>query len=279
MAAPKHVNFALTLQIEHAVLDLQGYGTLSCFAIDDGPLRAQRESTMNHLALRETVCHANQEIVKAGLVLLTWGNASACDRKAGIMAIKPSGVDYAALRPEDIVLLSLDTGKVVEGTLRPSSDTPTHLQLYRAFPGVGGVVHTHSTCATAWAQARKPLPCYGTTHADHFYGEIPLARELTAAEISEAYEHFSGVAITDVFAEKQIDPLQVSAALLPGHGPFAWGKNLDKAVENAIVLEECARMALHTLALVPNAAPLRRELLDKHFLRKHGPGATYGQKI
>jgi L-ribulose-5-phosphate 4-epimerase len=244
-----------------------------------GGMASDMDGVMNHRALREAVCRANQDIVSAGLVLLTWGNASACDREAGLMGIKPSGVDYAALRPEDIVLLSLDSGEVVEGRLRPSSDTPTHLQLYRAFPGIGGVVHTHSTCATAWAQSRLPLPCYGTTHADHFYGEIPVARELSPAEIAEAYEHFSGVAITDVFAEQQIDPLQVSAALLPGHGPFAWGKTLEKAVENAIVLEEAARMALHTLALRPAAAPLRPELLQKHFFRKHGPGATYGQEL
>jgi L-ribulose-5-phosphate 4-epimerase len=227
--------------------------------------------------LREEVCRVNRELGRSGLVTLTWGNASGADRAAGVLAIKPSGVDYDALKPEDIIIVSLEDGRVVEGSLRPSSDTPTHLCLYQSFAGVGGIVHTHSTHATAWAQARKPLPCFGTTHADHFYGEVPLARPLRPEEIAEKYEWNTGVTIVDSFREQRVDPLQMPAVLVPGHGPFTWGSGAAKAYENAIALEESARMALMTLALRPDAAPIPRELLDKHFLRKHGPGAYYGQ--
>ena len=233
---------------------------------------------MKYQALRDEVVRVNREIVRAGLVVLTWGNASAADRKAGVMAIKPSGVGYDALRPQDIVVLSLETGEVVDGALRPSSDTPTHLHLYREFACVGGVVHTHSTYATAWSQAGRPLPCFGTTHADHFHGEVPLARSLTRAEIRDAYEHHTGVAIVDTFRRRKLDPAHVPGVLVPGHAPFAWGKDGQAALENAIVLEQTARMALLTLQLRPGQRPLPRPLLDKHFLRKHGAGAYYGQK-
>lgn len=232
---------------------------------------------MDHAELREEVCRVNREIVKAGLVVLTWGNASAADRRAGVMAIKPSGVDYERLRPEDIVVLSLDDGRVVGGALRPSSDTPTHLHLYRSFKGVGGIVHTHSLHATGWAQAGRPLPCFGTTHADHFFGGVPVARPLTPEEIAGEYEHHTGVAIVDTFRRDRIDPLQVPAVLVPGHAPFVWGRTAGAALENAIVLEAVARMALYT-GLINRAAPaLSQALLDRHFLRKHGPGAYYGQ--
>lgn len=227
--------------------------------------------------LREETCRVNREIVRAGLVTLTWGNASGIDRENSLVAIKPSGVDYDALRPEDIVLVDLESGEVVEGDLRPSSDTPTHLALYRAFSSIGGIVHTHSTHATAWCQARRPLPAMGTTHADHFFGTVPVARTLRPSEVSSAYEANTGLAIVDTFRELGIDPGQVPAVLLPGHAPFVWGGSLKAALENAIVLEECARMALLTLQLYRDGPELEPEVLEKHFLRKHGPGAYYGQ--
>lgn len=233
---------------------------------------------MAHDALREAVWQANLDIVKAGLVVLTWGNASGVDRAAGVMAIKPSGVGYDVLRPEDLVVLSLETGAVVEGTLRPSSDTPTHLHLYAAFPGAGGVVHTHSRHAVAWAQAGRDLPCFGTTHADHFYGAVPCTRPMREAEIAEAYEHQTGVVIAETFRTRGLDPDQVPGVLVAQHGPFAWGATPAKAVENAIVLESTAEMGLHTLRLAPDAAPIGQPLLDKHFLRKHGATAYYGQR-
>ena len=206
---------------------------------------------MKYLELRREVVRVNQEIVRAGLVVLTWGNASAADRKAGVMAIKPSGVDYAQLKPEDIVVLSLADGRVIEGKLRPSSDTPTHLHLYQQFAGVGGIVHTHSLRATAWAQAGRALPCFGTTHADHFHGEIPVARKLTQAEVAGAYELNTGVAIVDTFRRRKLEPLHVPGVLVPGHAPFAWGRTAQEALENAIVLEAVAGMALDRLALAP----------------------------
>ena len=232
---------------------------------------------MNYQALRTEVCRINQEIVAAGLVLLTWGNASGADRAAGVMAIKPSGVGYADLKPEDIVVLSLESGEVLEGSLRPSSDTPTHRYLYLNFPAVNGIVHTHSTCATSWAQAGRPIPCLGTTHADHFHGAIPVARALTPAEISGQYEWNTGASIVDAFKAQRLDPANVPGVLVPGHAPFAWGSSPAKALENAIVLEAAAHMALHTLAIRADAAPLPEALLNKHFFRKHGPGAYYGQ--
>ena len=233
---------------------------------------------MQFRKLREEVVRVNQEIVRAGLVVLSWGNASAADRAAGVMAIKPSGVDYARLKPEDIVVLALADGRVVAGKLRPSSDTPTHLHLYQQFKSIGGIVHTHSLRATAWAQAGRALPCFGTTHADHFHGAIPVARKLTKAEVAGDYELNTGVAIVDTFRKRKLDQLHVPGVLVPGHAPFAWGRTAQAALENAIVLEAVAGMALETLALAPKAPPLAARLLDKHFLRKHGPGAYYGQK-
>lgn len=228
--------------------------------------------------LREAVWQANLDLVKAGLVVLTWGNASGVDRAAGVMAIKPSGVDYAVLSPDDIVLLDLETGQPREATtLRPSSDTPTHLRLYRAFPEIGGVVHTHSECATSWAQAQREIPCLGTTHADQFYGSVPLTRPLSNAEIEGDYEVNTGEVIVERFHEAGLNPEYVPGVLVASHGPFTWGKTAAKAVENAIVLEQVARMALQTFTVNPQIGPVPQKLLDKHFLRKHGAGAYYGQ--
>jgi L-ribulose-5-phosphate 4-epimerase len=232
---------------------------------------------MRHAELRERVCEANRGLVEAGLVVLSFGNASGIDRDARIVAIKPSGVDYATLRPEDIVLVSLDDGRVVEGTGRPSSDTPTHLVLYRSFPEVGGVVHTHSVHAAAWAQARREIPCLGTTHADHFHGPVPVTRWLTEAEIQTDYEAHTGRVIVERFAEAGVDPTDVPACLDAGHGPFSWGATPQKALVNAIVLEQVAHQAIHTLAIEPGTGPIPPSLLDKHFRRKHGPAAYYGQ--
>jgi L-ribulose-5-phosphate 4-epimerase len=233
---------------------------------------------MGYEALKQAVWEANLEVVKAGLVVLTWGNASGADRAAGVMAIKPSGVAYDAMRPEDMVVLSLESGEVVEGSLRPSSDTPTHLYLYRAFPEVGGVVHTHSSHAVSFAQAERDIPCLGTTHADHFYGPVPATRRMREEEIRDAYEHNTGAVIVECFRERGIDPGAVPGVLVAGHGPFAWGPTPHKAVENAVVLEEVARMALHTRILNAEATAIEQALLDKHFLRKHGAGAYYGQR-
>lgn len=232
---------------------------------------------MKYQALREEVCRANRDIVAAGLVVLTWGNASGADRGEGVMAIKPSGIEYQALRSEDIVVLSLASGEVRGGDLRPSSDTPTHLHLYRHFDGVGGVAHTHSTYATCWAQAGREIPCLGTTHADHFHGPVPVARELDEEEIRRDYEHHTGVAIVDRFRHGGLRPDHVPGILVPGHGPFTWGATLAQALENAIALEEVARTALHTRQIRPDAPALAPALLDKHFLRKHGDDAYYGQ--
>lgn len=228
--------------------------------------------------LRAEVCVANLELVRRGLVILTWGNVSGIDRELGIAAIKPSGVSYDDLTPEKIVLVRLDDGSVVDGSLKPSSDTPTHLELYRRFPAIGGVCHTHSTHATAFAQAGRPLPCLGTTHADYFYGAVPVTRKLNREEIAADYERNTGVAIAELWRDDPAQAMQVPAALAAGHGPFTWGKSAAHAVENAIVLEEVARMALATASLVSPPPVLDRALLDKHFLRKHGTGAYYGQK-
>jgi L-ribulose-5-phosphate 4-epimerase len=227
--------------------------------------------------LRERVLRANLAIVEAGLVTLTFGNASAVDRDAGVMAIKPSGVGYGELDPSAIVLVDLASGEVVEGALRPSSDAPTHLVLYRAFGDVGGIVHTHSTFATAWAQAARELPCFGTTHADHFDGAVPVTRALTETEIADAYEVETGNVIVETIRACGVDPLDVPAVLVHSHGPFVWGAGVEKAVENAIALEAVAELALHTLALAPAAPGIDRALLAKHFGRKHGAGAYYGQ--
>lgn len=224
--------------------------------------------------LREQVLEANRELVRRGLVLFTFGNASGRDPDAGLVVIKPSGVPYERLTPADLVVTDLD-GRVVEGALRPSSDLPTHLVLYRSFPEIGGVAHTHSRAATAFAQAQREIPCLGTTHADYFYGPVPLTRRLTEAEIAEDYEARTGAVIVERLAGS--DPLATPGILVAGHGPFTWGRTAAEAAHHAVILEELALTALLTLALDPGAQEISRALLDKHFLRKHGPGAYYGQ--
>ena len=226
--------------------------------------------------LREQVFEANRAIVEAGLVVLTFGNASAVDRDAGVMAIKPSGVPYTELGPDSMVIVDLESGETREGG-RPSSDTPTHLVLYRAFEQIGGIVHTHSPCATAWAQARRAIPSFGTTHADHFRGPVPVTRELSGDEISGDYERCTGEVIVETLAKLGAQPLEMSAALVASHGPFVWGASAEEAVENAIALEVVAESALRTELLAPGAGEIQPELLERHFLRKHGPGAYYGQ--
>ena len=213
--------------------------------------------------LREQVLEANQAIVRAGLVTLSFGNASGVDREAGVMVIKPSGVPYETLRPEDMVVFSLADGSVVEGHYRPSSDTPTHLVLYRRLAEVGGVVHTHSTFAASWAQAGRAIPCLGTTHADHFHGPVPVTRRLRDDEIRGAYEHNTGLVLVECFRERGLDPAAVPGVLVAGHGPFAWGESPRKAVDNAIALEATAHMALNTLRINPDAPEIDRVLLDK----------------
>ncbi len=232
---------------------------------------------MAHDSLKEAVWKANIDIVDAGLVVLTWGNASGVNREEGVMAIKPSGVDYDVLEPSDMVVLSLATGDVVEGELRPSSDTPTHLALYRALPALSGLVHTHSKHAVAWAQAERAIPCFGTTHADHFYGDIPVTRRLREKEIKDEYELNTGLVIIESFEEQGIDAGEVPGVLVAGHGPFAWGPSPAAAVENAVVLESVAEMAMKTLLINPDAEAIDQVLLDKHYLRKHGKDRYYGQ--
>ena len=229
---------------------------------------------MNLDALREEVLEANLELVRRGLVLYTFGNASGIDRAEGLVAIKPSGVPYEHMKPADIVVVDLE-GKVVAGTLRPSSDLATHLILYRAFPEIGGVVHTHSRNATVWAQASREIPCFGTTHADYFYGPIPVTDPLAVSEIEDAYEANTGHAIVRRF--RHIDPRSMPAVLVAGHAPFTWGPSVSEAAHHAVVLEEVAQTALHTLAVNPGATPIPQSLLDKHFFRKHGRNAYYGQ--
>jgi len=225
--------------------------------------------------LKQIVCKANIELQKQRLVIYTWGNVSGIDRKAGVVAIKPSGVPYDELTPDKMVVLDL-AGKIVEGKLNPSSDTPTHLELYRNCKEVGGICHTHSTYATMWSQACKPIPCLGTTHADHFYGPVPVTDCLTKEEIEGDYELNTGKVIIRRFAG--IDPMQMPAVLVANHGPFTWGKNPDKSVENAVVLEQVAAMAIGTLTINSKQKDISRILLDKHYLRKHGKNAYYGQK-
>jgi L-ribulose-5-phosphate 4-epimerase len=226
--------------------------------------------------LKLQVCEANLRLVREGLVIQTFGNVSGADRVSGHLVIKPSGVSYDTMKPEQLVVVSLATGKVVEGDLRPSSDTPTHLILYRAFKDIGAVAHTHSFYATAWAQARREIPALGTTHADFFYGAVPCTRLLTTREIKNDYEMNTGHAIVERF--KKLDPFQMPAALVANHAPFVWGRTLDDAVHNAVALEYCARLASETLRLRPAGKPMPQALLDQHFLRKHGPRASYGQK-
>ncbi len=228
-------------------------------------------------ALKEEVCRANLLLPEHGLVTFTWGNVSGVDRESGMMVIKPSGVDYEGMSPEDMVVVSLATGERVEGRWKPSSDTATHVALYNAFPTLGGVVHTHSRWATSFAQAGRGIPAFGTTQGDYFYGEIPVTRKMTPEEIEGSYELETGNVIIETFRERRIDPDQVPAALVYSHGPFAWGKDAMNAVHNAVVLEEVAFMAFHAMALTPGLPPMQQELLDKHYLRKHGPGAYYGQ--
>jgi L-ribulose-5-phosphate 4-epimerase len=226
-------------------------------------------------SLRDEVFEANQELVRRGLVIYTFGNVSGINRGDGLVVIKPSGVPYETMTPRDLVVTDLD-GHIVEGTLRPSSDLPTHLVLYQAFPAIGGVAHTHSPCATAWAQARREIPCFGTTHADYFRGPVLVTEELAAAAIDGDYERSTGRAIAARFTG--IAPLEIPAVLVAGHGPFAWGESAAEAAHTAVILEELARTALQTLEINPQARPLSDIQRDKHFLRKHGAGAYYGQK-
>ena len=225
--------------------------------------------------LKEIVCRANLELPRYGLVTFTWGNVSGVDRELGLMVIKPSGVEYDNMTPEDMVVVSLTTGEKVEGKWKPSSDTATHVALYNAFPELGGIVHTHSRWATSFAQAGRGIPAYGTTHGDYFYGEIPCTRKMTPQEIAGEYEKETGNVIIETFRGRSAG--DIPAVLVNSHGPFAWGKDPHNAVHNAVVLEELAFMAFHTQALNPGCGPMQQELLDKHYLRKHGKNAYYGQ--
>lgn len=227
--------------------------------------------------LKEKVLKANLALPKHYLVTFTWGNVSAIDRERNLVVIKPSGVEYDVMTAEDMVVVDLFSGKVVEGTKKPSSDTPTHLELYREFPTIGGIVHTHSRHATIWSQAGEDLIAAGTTHADYFYGSIPCTRKMTPAEIQGEYELETGKVIVETFRKRGIDPKDVPAVLVHSHGPFAWGTDADNAVHNAVVLEEIGYMNLFTRQLHPNLQPMQQELLDKHYLRKHGKNAYYGQ--
>ena len=228
-------------------------------------------------SLREAVYEANMELPRRGLVTYTWGNVSAVDRAAGLMVIKPSGVEYEDLSPDKLVVLDLD-GRRVEGSLNPSSDTRTHLELYRAFPEIGGIVHTHSAHAVAWAQAGRDIPCFGTTHADYFYGPVPCARALSPEEVEDDYEGSTGRVIVETFRERGLNPVHVPGVICRSHGPFTWGRDATQAVYHAAVLEEVAKMAIFTVQINPEALPAPQHVLDKHFMRKHGPNAYYGQK-
>ncbi|MCR5438311.1 MAG: L-ribulose-5-phosphate 4-epimerase [Selenomonas sp.] len=227
--------------------------------------------------LKKKVYEANMELPRRGLVTYTWGNVSGIDREKGLFVIKPSGVEYDELKPEDLVVMDLK-GNQVEGEMNPSSDTKTHLVLYNAFPQIGGIVHTHSPFAVGWAQAGEDIPCYGTTHADYFYGPVPCARHLTQEELDEDYELNTGKIIAETFTARGIDPVAVPAVICFSHGPFTWGKDAAQAVYHAVVLEEVAKMAIYTRQVRGDAAPAPQRILDKHYLRKHGPGAYYGQK-
>ena len=227
--------------------------------------------------LKHAVYEANMELPRRGRVTYTWGNVSGIDRERGLVVIKPSGVSYDELTPDDLVVLDLD-GKVVDGKLNPSSDTKTHLELYKAFPEIGGIVHTHSPYAVGWAQAGRDIPAYGTTHADYFYGPVPCCRSLTEQEVEEDYERNTGLVIVETFRQRELDPVHVPGAICRNHGPFTWGKDAAQAVYHAVVLEEVAKMAVYTTQIAPDAQPAPQYVLDKHFLRKHGPNAYYGQK-
>nr|WP_300808453.1 L-ribulose-5-phosphate 4-epimerase [uncultured Acetatifactor sp.] len=227
--------------------------------------------------LKKIVCEANLELPKHGLVTFTWGNVSAIDRESGLFVIKPSGVEYDKLTPDDMVVVDLDCKKV-EGRYNPSSDTATHAELYRAFPEIGGIVHTHSSYATSWAQAGRSIPCYGTTHADYIYGEVPCVRCLNAEEIAEDYERNTGRLIVSEFLRMCKDPVSVPAVLCKNHGPFSWGTDAMDAVHNAVVLEEVAKMAYRTETINHHVQPAPQELMDKHYYRKHGANAYYGQR-
>ena len=228
-------------------------------------------------ALKEQVCRANLLLPKYNLVTFTWGNVSGVDREKGLMVIKPSGVDYDGMTPEDMVVVDLE-GNVIEGKYRPSSDTPTHIELYNKYPEIGGIVHTHSPEATSWAQAGRSIPLYGTTHADYFYGPIPCARSLTRAEIEGEYEKNTGLVIIETFEENGINPVYTPGVLCCNHGPFTWGKDAAEAVHNAVVLEEVAKMATKTELINPRVTTAPDTIRDKHFFRKHGANAYYGQK-
>ena len=227
--------------------------------------------------LKKEVYEANMELPRRGLVTYTWGNVSGIDREKGLFVIKPSGVEYDELKPEDLVVMDLK-GNKVEGDMNPSSDTKTHLVLYNAFPQLGGIVHTHSPHAVGWAQAGEDIPCFGTTHADYFYGPVPCARHLTQEELDEDYELNTGKIIVETFQKRGIDPVAVPAVICFSHGPFTWGKEAAQAVYHAVVLEEVAKMAIYTRQVRQEALPAPQRILDKHYLRKHGPGAYYGQK-
>jgi L-ribulose-5-phosphate 4-epimerase len=232
---------------------------------------------MSLSALREQVAEANRGVAAAGLVVMAFGNASGVDRDREVLVIKPSGIPCDQIRPEDAVVVALADGSVVEGDLRPSSDTPTHRALYRRFPTIGGIVHTHSPYATAWAQARRSIPCFGTTHADHFAGSVPVTRSLRPDEILGEYEAETGEVIVETMDRLRLDPLAMPAALVVSHGPFTWGTDPADAVANAVALETVAAMASRTLAIAPDADPISGELATRHFSRKHGPSAYYGQ--
>ena len=227
--------------------------------------------------LKQLVCKANLELPRYGLVTFTWGNVSGIDREKGLVVIKPSGVEYNEMKPEHMVVVDL-SGKVVEGNLRPSSDTDTHVVLYRAFPALGGIVHTHSRWAVSFAQAGRDIPAMGTTQGDYFYGDIPCTRRMTPEEIGGSYEWETGNVIVETFVKRGIDPAQVPGVVVQNHGPFAWGTDPMNAVHNAVVMEEVAFMDYHALQLNPDAGRMQQELLDKHYLRKHGKNAYYGQK-
>lgn len=228
--------------------------------------------------LRNIVYEANMELPKRGLVTYTWGNTSGVDRERGLMVIKPSGVKYEDLSPENMVVISLEDGSRIEGDYNPSSDTKTHLELYRSFPNIGGIVHTHSPYAVGWAQAGEDIPCFGTTQADYFYGSVPCVRHLTPKEIDEGYEMNTGKVIIETFKERKLDPIAIPGAICFSHGPFTWGKDPAQAVYHAVVLEEIAKMATFTRMVKPDAAPAPQHYLDKHYMRKHGPNAYYGQR-